>query len=155
MLAIIVIGAVAYFVSRSAPDETEMKPGTCCQTPNPGALVVPADQFVGETAASYAAAKEIPEICCQLFCYCGCDQVDNHTTLLECFISDHSNDCPSCRAEVLDALRLKKEGKTIAQIQKYVDAKYEKEYPFQERPSEALQKYRAKAHLNVPPSAGP
>lgn len=146
LIAILLVGAFAWYFSHMAPDEAETKPGSCCQTLNPGALVVPADQFVGETSASYAAAKEIPEICCQLFCYCGCDMTEKHTSLLECFISDHSNDCPICRTEVFEALRLKKQGKSVAQIQEWIDRKYEKDYMF-DKPSKAFEEYRAKRYL--------
>src|SRR5579872_4272920 len=105
---------------------------SCCQLREPGKAVLGADHFFGKVAASYEAAKEIPDTCCKLFCYCGCDQIDGHTSLLDCFASDHTETCPVCQDEVLKALRLKKLGKQIGEIQQSVDREFDKEYPWNE-----------------------
>jgi len=108
----------------------------------PGAKVLPPDRFFGKAKAGYAAAQKIPHICAKLFCYCGCDLTDCHGSLLDCFTSEHGEDCHICQEEAIKALVLDKKGKSLKQIQKYIDKKYAKEYPF-EVESEALKKYRS------------
>jgi hypothetical protein len=121
----------------------------CCQTSNPGQAVLPAKNFSGQSFAAYAAAKKIPEVCCKLFCYCGCDIAHKHESLLECFASDHSDECAICRDEVFEALRLHEEGKSIAEIQQSIDQHFSKEYPEDIPPSKILLNYRARRRFNV------
>jgi len=104
--------------------------------------VLPPEQFFGETQAAYEAAKQCPEVCAKLFCYCGCDITDSHASLLDCFTSDHGSDCEVCKGEVFLALGMKNQGKSLAEIQQAVDEKYLSEYPF-DSPSANLKKYRA------------
>ena len=99
------------------------------------------DNYVGQVKAGYAAAKEIPEICAKLFCYCGCDLTDCHGSLLDCFTSDHGVDCHICQEEAILALSFHHKGKSLSDIQKYIDKRYAKEYPF-EVESPGLQKYK-------------
>ncbi len=98
--------------------------------------------YVGLVKAGYQAAKEIPDICAKLFCYCGCDLTDCHGSLLDCFTSDHGVDCHICQEESILALKFHKKGKSLADIQKFIDKRYAKEYPFEEE-SAALKKYKA------------
>ena len=104
--------------------------------------VLDPNQFFGQAKAGYVAAQRIPEICAKLFCYCGCDLTDCHGTLLDCFTSDHGVDCHICQEEALIALRLNKRKKPLAKIQKYIDKRYAKEYPF-EMESKVLKDYKA------------
>lgn len=90
----------------------------------------------------YTAAKAIPEICAKVFCFCGCDITDKHSSLLDCFTSDHGVGCPICIEEALIALSMHKKGKSLCEIQYAIDRRYEKQYPF-DSPSENLKKYRA------------
>lgn len=99
-------------------------------------------QFFGQAKAGYVAAQKVPEICDKLFCYCGCDLTDCHGSLLECFTSDHGVDCHICQEEALIALKMHRKNKSLAEIQKYIDKRYEHEYPFQVE-SEVLKKYKA------------
>jgi len=99
-------------------------------------------KYFGKAKAGYAAAKECPEVCAKLFCYCGCDLTDEHNSLLDCFTTDHGVDCYICQEEALVALKMKKQGKGLAEIQKTVDLAYRKEYPFDEK-SPAYKKYLA------------
>ncbi|RTL40183.1 MAG: hypothetical protein EKK48_17175 [Candidatus Melainabacteria bacterium] len=112
--------------------------------PGVSRTVLPAGQFFGQAAVGYQAAQQCPEIIEKLFCYCGCDETDQHTSLLDCFTTTHGADCQICTDEAVIAARMKKEGKLIAEIQKVVDDKYANEYPF-EKESPALKKYRAMA----------
>lgn len=104
--------------------------------------VLPPSQFFGKAQMGYAAARLCPEIIVKLFCYCGCDFTDDHHNLLDCFATDHGADCHICQEAAILALKMKRDEKPIAEIQKAVDQKWEKEYPFME-PSPALKKYRA------------
>lgn len=109
--------------------------------PNGSPEVLNPDNYVGQVKAGYAAAREIPEICARLFCYCGCDLTDCHGSLLDCFTSDHGVDCHICQEEAILALKFHKKGKSLGDIQKFIDKRYAKEYPF-EVESPVLQKYK-------------
>jgi hypothetical protein len=121
------------------------QPALSAQSPaksdSPAAVLNP-DKFVGKVALGYAAAKEIPEVCAKLFCYCGCDLTDEHSSLLDCFTCDHGVDCTVCQDEAIIALDLKKKGKSLAEIQRAIDDAFQTLYPW-EKPSPALKKYRA------------
>jgi len=131
---LLVIAIALCLANPSAGAETTDKPAGKAQVLNP-------DNYVGQVKAGYAAAKEIPEICAKLFCYCGCDLTDCHGSLLDCFTSDHGVDCHVCQEESILALKLHKKGKSLADIQKFIDKRYAKEYPF-EVESPVLQKYK-------------
>jgi len=103
--------------------------------------VLDPNKFFGHAKSGYAAAQLCPEICAKLFCYCGCDMTDDHDSLLDCFTTDHGVDCHICQEEALIALKMKREGKTMKQIQQAIDIMFEKEYPFDD-PSAVIQKYR-------------
>ena len=104
--------------------------------------VLDPEKYFGKAKAGYMAAKACPEICAKLFCYCGCDLTDEHNSLLDCFTSDHGVDCYICQEEALVALKMKEQGKGLAEIQKVVDLAYTKEYPWDEN-SPAYKKYLA------------
>lgn len=89
-------------------------------------------QFFGMASFGYASAKAHPEIMEKLFCYCGCDLTDKHNTLLDCFTSMHGVDCHICQEEAILALKMNKDGASMADIQKAVDEKYSHEYPFEQ-----------------------
>ncbi|HEY9773692.1 MAG TPA: CYCXC family (seleno)protein [Planktothrix sp.] len=110
--------------------------------PAPAAKVLDPEKFFGDAQVGYQSAQQCPEVAAKLFCYCGCDITDSHTSLLDCFTSDHGADCPICTGEAVTALALKREHKTLAQIQQAIDKQYAKEYPY-EQPSKALRDYRA------------
>lgn len=103
--------------------------------------VMDPEGFFGKASAGYEAAKKVPEICAKVFCYCGCDLTDSHQSLLDCFTSDHGADCPVCQDEAIMAMTLNSQGKTLAQIQRAIDEKFVKEYPY-DNPSKALVQYR-------------
>jgi hypothetical protein len=105
------------------------------------AKVLPAENFFGKAQMGYQAAAEIPDLCAKIFCYCGCDLTDNHQSLLDCFTSTHGEGCDICIDEAIQALALKKQGLSTAEIQKKIDCGFEKQYPF-EKPSPTLTKYR-------------
>jgi hypothetical protein len=103
--------------------------------------VLAPDQFFGKAQTGYDAAKQCPEVIAKLFCYCGCDMTDSHTSLLDCFTTDHGADCAICQDEAIMALDLKQQNKSMADIQKAIDKKFEKEYPYN-APTAILSQYR-------------
>ncbi len=102
--------------------------------------VLAPEKFSGQIAAGYKAAQQTKEICAKLFCYCGCDLTDEHVSLLDCFTGMHGVDCAICQEEAIIALNMKKQGKSLAQIQKTIDEKFSAQYPWDE-PSPALERY--------------
>jgi hypothetical protein len=111
------------------------------EKPTTKSAVLDPNNYVGMVKAGYQAAKEIPEVCSKLFCYCGCDMTDCHGSLLDCFTSDHGVDCHICQEEAIMALKFHRKGKSISDIQKFIDKRYSKEYPF-EVESPVLLKYK-------------
>jgi hypothetical protein len=106
--------------------------------------VLPADKYFGRAAAGYKAAKQAPEVCAKVFCYCGCDATDSHSSLLDCFTSTHGVDCAICQDEAIISAKLKSEGRTIPEIQKAIDDGFKSQYPWL-KPSLQLMSYREKA----------
>jgi|688.fasta_scaffold668845_2 hypothetical protein len=92
----------------------------------------PAQFNVPIVRLSYEAAKSHPEIIEKLFCYCGCDLTASHSSLLDCFRSDHGVTCDYCQEEALLAAKLKMKGASLASIQKQVDQEFTKFYPFEQ-----------------------
>ena len=74
------------------------------------------DLFVGSVHEAYQAARDHPELLAQLHCYCGCDKVQGHKNLLDCFRDSHGGHCPICVHEVLDAERMYNQGTPVEQI---------------------------------------
>jgi len=103
--------------------------------------VLPPNKFFGRAALGYSAAKQAPEVCAKLFCYCGCDLTDSHANLLDCFTCEHGVDCQICQEEAIIGLRMKREGKNLYTIQKAIDRAFSDQYPW-DKPSAQLLEYR-------------
>jgi len=69
-------------------------------------------------------------------CYCGCGSV-GHDSNYDCYVADvdaggairfdrHALGCSICVDITMDAMRLLKEGRSVAEIRAYVDATYSK-----------------------------
>lgn len=115
--------------------------------------VLDPNKYFGKAKIGYMAAQACPEICEKLFCYCGCDVTDEHNSLLDCFTTDHGVDCYICQEEAVIALKMKKEGKSLGEIQKAIDAKYEKMNPFD--PTDKLKHYWSIRSYKPDPKAKP
>ncbi|MBX9571467.1 MAG: PCYCGC domain-containing protein [Candidatus Obscuribacterales bacterium] len=109
--------------------------------------VLDPSKFFGLASFGYAAAKNCPEVMEKLFCYCGCDLTDQHVSLLDCFTSIHGVDCHICQEEAILARKMNSDGSPIAEIQKTIDEKYAKDYPF-EQDTPAYKNYKA-THYGV------
>ena len=87
---------------------------------------------------AYTVAAKIKRTLYQQPCYCHCDRSKGHTSLLDCFASEHGSGCGTCIYEDLYAYEQVRKGKTAAQIRagiikgewKSVDAaKYQQPLP--------------------------
>jgi hypothetical protein len=119
--------AVTTSPAKSPTQPTSLTTESAGTKPPPGKKVLSPSKFFGESVVGYAAAEKCPEIIAKLFCYCGCDYSEQHTSLLDCFTCDHGADCPICRDEALMALQMKSEGKSLHEIQMAVDRKFSAE----------------------------
>ena len=67
-------------------------------------------------------------------CYCGCDIASEHKSLKDCFIgqesyADHASNCTVCVKEVLDIIKMQKEGRNIAEIENILEKNYKSFHP--------------------------
>lgn len=132
---------------------TDQVPGEKTDSKELSAKVLMRPDFIGRVKMAYMAAKEIPALAQKLFCYCGCDYTDEHTSLLDCYTCDHSVDCDYCKGEIMMAFKMHRKGASVAEIQKAIDLNWGPHYPFYEQPSDAVKKYW-KTRLWAP-GAGP
>jgi hypothetical protein len=63
----------------------------------------------------------------------------------------HGADCHICQEEALQALRMNRDGSSVADIQKQIDSEYSMKYPFKDE-SAALKKYRSARLYSGPTS---
>jgi hypothetical protein len=88
---------------------------------------------------AYQFAVANPDVMQQLPCYCGCGEM-GHKSNYACYVSGtdangkpvydtHALGCSICVDITQDAMRLLKEGKSVAEIRQYVDATYAKYGP--------------------------
>ncbi len=104
-------------------------------------VFTPDKNSVGQVKIAYMAARQIPVICTKLFCYCGCDGTEDHTSLFDCYKDNHSVDCDYCKGEAVLAFKMNKKGCSIADIQKAVDLNWGPHYPWYKEPSDTIKKY--------------
>ena len=65
---------------------------------------------------AYAVATKIKKTLYQQPCYCHCDRSKGHTSLLDCFASEHGSGCGTCIYEDLYSYEQVHKDKTAAQI---------------------------------------
>ena len=65
---------------------------------------------------AYAVAAKVKKTLYQQPCYCHCDRSKGHSSLLDCFASEHGSGCGTCIYEDLYAYEQVHKGKTAAQI---------------------------------------
>src|SRR4029078_6185634 len=81
------------------------------------ATVAPAAQ------AAYLVAQQKPKLIAQLPCFCYCDKF-GHTSLHDCYVSDHAETCDICMKEALQADQLDKQGVPANQIRDIIIAQF-------------------------------
>jgi uncharacterized protein with PCYCGC motif len=65
---------------------------------------------------AYALASKVAPILYQEPCYCPCDKLRQHKSLLDCFTGTHGAECRACRIEAMFIYELRKAGKTPSEI---------------------------------------
>jgi Protein of unknown function with PCYCGC motif len=106
---------------RGAPIDT---PGTqeyaYHKEPPSGPLPATLDpaSFAGNEGAilTYSIAAKIRELLYQEPCYCLCNKLKGHRSLLDCYTSDHGAVCHMCQLEVIFVYEQSKAHKTTAEI---------------------------------------
>ena len=117
LLALRQLRVPAPLVSTKHPDP---RPGITAEK------VLPASHFKKESVAkAYDMAREIPEVLDGLHCYCECTESMGHRSLLSCFESEQPSGCWTCNEEMKLAHKLHGHGKTLDEIRKEVDARFE------------------------------
>jgi hypothetical protein len=107
-----------------------------------GPPVLDPSRFFGAAQMGYASAKAAPEVISHLFCYCGCDATEGHHNLIDCYTGMHGTDCHICQEEAVEALKLSRDHKSIAEIQKQIDQDFSNQYPFTQ-PTANFKAYKA------------
>jgi hypothetical protein len=119
--SVVAIGALLLVASpgggRGHPDP---RPGVT------GERVLSAASFAGydRVVRSYEAARQYPEILDGLYCYCDCRHHFGHRSLLTCFESEHGASCDVCLDESWMAVEMHRQGKSLEEIRRAVDARF-------------------------------
>src|SRR5688572_1974747 len=70
-----------------------------------------------EVIKIFDMVREIPQVADGLYCYCGCDEMPEHYSLLSCYEGDGmAQGCMICQGEGRMAYELHKKGKTLDEI---------------------------------------
>ncbi len=79
---------------------------------------------VGPAAkASYVVAQNDPKLIAQLPCFCYCERW-GHTSLHDCFVTEHAETCDICMKEALHADQLSKQGMSPQEIRETIVAQF-------------------------------
>ncbi|MCI0603292.1 PCYCGC domain-containing protein [bacterium] len=73
--------------------------------------------------ASYVVVQNDPKLIAQLPCFCYCERF-GHTSLHDCFVSDHAEICDICMKEALQADQLAKQGLSPLEIRETIIAEF-------------------------------
>jgi hypothetical protein len=96
---ILIAGAIAGFwtyqstkASNSDIQEGPFGPADLAKLPRHETRpTLPPGLFMGSVGTAYAAAKQIPAMLDQLYCYCKCKENFGHKSLLSCFVDRHAS----------------------------------------------------------------
>jgi hypothetical protein len=119
--AIVAIGVLLTVVSGlSAGRHPEPRPGITA------AGVLPPSRYAGydRIVRAYEAAQLAPQVLDGLYCYCQCREHFGHRSLLECFQSEHGSACDICMAEATLAAQMHRQGQSLEEIRRAVDAQF-------------------------------
>jgi len=90
--------------------------------------VMTAEQLNGygaDVREVFEMVRQIPQIADGLRCYCGCAGREGMRSLLTCFYrGGMATHCEICQAEARLAYRRHREGQTLAQIRRAVEARW-------------------------------
>ncbi|HET9440630.1 MAG TPA: PCYCGC motif-containing (lipo)protein [Longimicrobiales bacterium] len=100
-------------------------------TPRPGitgANVLKASQLPeagAKVKEIFEMVRATPQIMDGIYCYCGCDEVPEHYSLLSCYEEDGmAQACQICQGEARMAFELHKQGKNLDQIRSAIDRNF-------------------------------
>jgi uncharacterized protein with PCYCGC motif len=121
--------ATAVVISTTRPSPVAGKAPVIVPTGRSDASAVldPARFSDDQQRHAYTAAREIPAVLNQLYCWCHCREstMFHHRALLECFESDHASQCSICMGEATLASDMVKRGITdVRRIQDAIDARF-------------------------------
>ncbi len=74
-------------------------------------------------SAAYLVVEKNPELIAQLPCFCYCNRF-GHTSLHDCFVTDHAQTCDICMKEALQADQLQKQGLSSLEIRNVIIAEF-------------------------------
>ena len=78
-----------------------------------------------EVIKIFNMVREIPQVADGIYCYCGCEDVDGHYSLLSCYEDDGmAQGCNICQGEGQMVYELHKKGKTLDQIRDAIDRNF-------------------------------
>ena len=97
--------------------------------PRPGvtaAEVLPPSTYAGydQIVRAYEAAQAVPQVLDGLYCHCQCRENFDHRSLLSCFQSEHGASCDICMGEAVMAEEMHRQGKTLDEIRRAIDARF-------------------------------
>jgi hypothetical protein len=127
--AAIVSVATALVISLNRPSPISGKAPVIAPTGRSDASAVldPASFSDDQQRHAYMAAREIPAVLNQLYCWCHCREstIFHHRSPLECYESDHASQCSICMGEATLAYDMVKRGVTdVRQIQDAIDGQF-------------------------------
>lgn len=120
-----------------APTHPDPRPGI-----DAGKVLTAEQLSVPDLAGLFDSIREIPHIADGILCYCGCARVTGYRSLLSCYEKPGmAQYCEICQGEARLAHARWKEGQTLAQIRRAIDARYGHGAGEESPPANALQDY--------------
>lgn len=91
-----------------------------------GSKVMKADQLTApDVAPLFDGVREMPHIADGIRCYCGCATIEGYRSLLSCYEAPGmAQFCEICQGQARLAHGRWKEGQSLAQIRRAIDARY-------------------------------
>ncbi len=122
-------GAYVFFGTRPNPavNAGPVGSGGVYDTNDPATqlrMTLDPDLFTGEVKQAYQIARAHPALLEKMHCYCGCDRIDGHKNLLDCFRDRHGSVCAICTGEAIEAEQLAKKGMPVEQIRDALRARF-------------------------------
>ncbi len=103
-------------------EHPEPRPGIDASGILPAETIAP---FGDDVVEIYDMVREIPEIADGISCYCGCAALPNYRSLLTCYHKGGmAMGCRICQGEAQLVYRRAKEGQTLDQIRRAIDARF-------------------------------
>lgn len=103
-------------------EHPEPRPGIDASEVIPDEDLIPYGEHVREV---YDMVREMPQVADGIGCYCGCAARPGYRSLLTCYYADGmASGCAICQAEARLTYRRWKEGQSLDQIRRAIDARF-------------------------------